>query len=99
MTLRFDELVVFSDVSDVFDEATHYFCEDDDPKYPNYCDPAERASFNSICRAADVGRKAPCDVVPYRYSRRVRGGEAAFALNIHYLIEKILGCSTRHEPA
>jgi hypothetical protein len=66
--LRFDELVVFSDVSDVYDEATHYFCQDDDPKYQKYCDPGERAFFDSVCRAADGGRKQPCDVVPYRYS-------------------------------
>jgi hypothetical protein len=66
--LRFDELVVFSDVSDVYDEATHYFCQDDDPKYQKYCDPGERAFFDSVCRAADGGRKQPCDVVPFRYS-------------------------------
>jgi hypothetical protein len=65
--LRFDELVVFSDVSDVYDEATHYFCQDEDPKYQKHCDPRERAFFNSVCRAADGGRKTPCDVVPYRY--------------------------------
>jgi lysophospholipase L1-like esterase len=66
--LRFDELVVFSDVSDVYDEATHYFCQDDDAKYQKYCDPGERAFFNSLCRASDGSRKQPCDVIPYRYS-------------------------------
>ncbi len=36
--IHFDEVVVFSDASDVHDEATGYFCIDDDPKYRNYCD-------------------------------------------------------------
>lgn len=39
--LRFDEVVVFSDTSDVTDEATSYFCIDDDPKYRAHCTPAE----------------------------------------------------------
>jgi hypothetical protein len=66
--LRFDQLVVFSDVSDVYDEATHYFCQDEDPKYQAYCDPGERAFFDSVCRTPDRGRREPCDVIPYRYS-------------------------------
>src|SRR5262249_15599840 len=66
--LRFDELVVFSDVSDVYDEATHYFCQDEDARYQKYCDAGERAFFDSVCRAADGGRRQLCDVVPYRYS-------------------------------
>ena len=39
--LQFDEVVVFSDSSDVNDEAKTYFCIDDDPKYRAYCTPAE----------------------------------------------------------
>jgi hypothetical protein len=35
--LQFDEVVLFSDPSDVTDEATSYFCIDDDPKYHAYC--------------------------------------------------------------
>jgi hypothetical protein len=35
--LQFDEVVVFSDTSDVTDEATSYFCIDDDPKYREHC--------------------------------------------------------------
>jgi hypothetical protein len=35
--LRFDEVVLLSDSSDVEDEATSYFCIDDDPKYHAYC--------------------------------------------------------------
>jgi hypothetical protein len=35
--LKFDEVVVFSDLSDVQDEATTYFCIDDDPVYWKYC--------------------------------------------------------------
>src|SRR6187402_212255 len=39
--LQFDEVVVFSDTSDVTDEANFYFCIDDDPKYRAHCTPAE----------------------------------------------------------
>jgi hypothetical protein len=39
--LLFDEVVLFSDTSDVMDEATSYFCIDDDPKYRTHCSPAE----------------------------------------------------------
>jgi hypothetical protein len=35
--LLFDEVVVFSDISDVEDEATSYFCIDDLPQYYPYC--------------------------------------------------------------
>jgi hypothetical protein len=50
--LRFDEVVVFSDVSDVYDEATNYFCHDDDPRYQAYCPQAERAFYASLCGSA-----------------------------------------------
>ncbi len=39
--LQVDEVVVFSDLSDVFDEATGYFCIDDDPRYFAYCKPED----------------------------------------------------------
>ena len=39
--LQFDEVVLFSDTSDVTDEATSYFCIDDDPKYRAHCSPSE----------------------------------------------------------
>jgi hypothetical protein len=39
--LQFDEVVLFSDTSDVTDEATSYFCIDDDPKYRAHCSQAE----------------------------------------------------------
>jgi lysophospholipase L1-like esterase len=35
--LRFDELVVIPDMSDVSDEAMRYFCVDEDPTYRAYC--------------------------------------------------------------
>jgi hypothetical protein len=35
--LKFDEVVLLSDSSDVEDEATSYFCIDDDPKYHRFC--------------------------------------------------------------
>lgn len=39
--LQFDEVVVFSDTSDVTDEATSYFCIDEDPKYRAHCTASE----------------------------------------------------------
>ncbi|MGE0285221.1 MAG: hypothetical protein AB7I42_01305 [Bradyrhizobium sp.] len=39
--LRFDEVILFSDPSDVTDEATSYFCIDDDPKYRVQCTASE----------------------------------------------------------
>lgn len=39
--LQFDEVVLFSDPSDVTDEANSYFCIDDDPKYRKYCTKSE----------------------------------------------------------
>jgi hypothetical protein len=41
--LKFDEVVLLSDSSDVEDEATSYFCIDDDPKYHQYCTTAPGA--------------------------------------------------------
>jgi hypothetical protein len=35
--LKFDEVVLLSDSSDVEDEASSYFCIDEDPKYRKYC--------------------------------------------------------------
>ena len=35
--LKFDEVVVFSDLSDVQDEAIAYFCIDDHPEFQRYC--------------------------------------------------------------
>jgi hypothetical protein len=37
--LRFDEVIVFSDLSDVPDEAWAYFCFDDIERYRAHCDP------------------------------------------------------------
>jgi lysophospholipase L1-like esterase len=48
--LRFDEVVVFSDVSDVFDEATKYYCQDDDPQYRKYCTEHEIWFYGALCR-------------------------------------------------
>jgi hypothetical protein len=42
--LQFDEVVLFSDTSDVTDEATSYFCIDDDPKYRAHCTASEGAA-------------------------------------------------------
>jgi hypothetical protein len=37
LRLKFDEVVLLSDSSDVEDEASSYFCIDDDPKYRKFC--------------------------------------------------------------
>lgn len=46
-----DEVVVLPDVSDIQDEATSYFCIDDDPRYRAYCvsetRPAAQSDFES----------------------------------------------------
>lgn len=39
--LQIDEVLLFSDTSDVSDEATSYFCIDDDPKYRAHCNASE----------------------------------------------------------
>jgi hypothetical protein len=49
--LRFDEVVVFSDESDVRDEATGYFCEDEDQLYRKYC----RESLPFYSERTDLG--------------------------------------------
>ena len=52
--LQFDEVVLFSDTSDVTDEATSYFCIDDDPKYRAYCT-RRRAPCSRRCRRRRSG--------------------------------------------
>jgi hypothetical protein len=39
--LKLDEIVLFADTSDVTEEASSYFCIDDDPKYRAHCAAAE----------------------------------------------------------
>jgi hypothetical protein len=55
--LKFDEVVVFSDISDVNDEATSYFCIDDNPAYRRHCPhpPRTSAALPSLDPAA-MGR-------------------------------------------
>jgi hypothetical protein len=48
MGLQFDEVVLFSDPSDVTDEAKTYFCIDDDPKYQAYCTPSEGSQQRKV---------------------------------------------------
>jgi hypothetical protein len=52
--LQFDEVVLFSDTSDVTDEATSYFCIDDDPKYRAHCSSAEGSA-----QPAETAAKKP----------------------------------------
>jgi hypothetical protein len=46
--LQFDEVVLFSDTSDVTDEATSYFCIDDDPKYRAHCSSSEGSAQPAV---------------------------------------------------
>ena len=46
--VQFDEVVLFSDTFDVTDEATSYFCIDDDPKYRAHCTAAEGSAQAAV---------------------------------------------------
>ena len=66
--LRFDEAVVLPDISDVWDEATGYFCIDDDPQYRAHCrlsDSRKLAEVQSFLRRSFV--------VTHRTSQLVNG--------------------------
>jgi len=71
--LQFDEVLLFSDISDVNDEATHYFCIDDDPKYRVYCNTTE-----DLMRAASAPVRIPGPIESnffidhFRVTNRVR---------------------------
>jgi hypothetical protein len=81
--LRFDEVVVFSDVSDVYDEASKYFCHDDDPQYRKYCDPDERAFFASLCDPlADGDTRSCADPAAHRYAK---DGAGAYLMR-HFIV-------------
>jgi hypothetical protein len=68
--LQFDEVVVFSDTSDVTDEANSYFCIDDDPKYRSHCTKAEGSM-----QAADAAPKKPNFLIDrFVITNRVRIG-------------------------
>jgi hypothetical protein len=68
--LQFDEVVVFSDTSDVTDEANSYFCIDDDPKYRNHCTPSEGSM-----QSADAAPKKPNFLIDrFVITNRVRIG-------------------------
>jgi lysophospholipase L1-like esterase len=62
--LRFDAVVVLPDVSDVYDEATKYFCQDDEPQYRKFCTAHETWFYGALCRQEDSGGRnrngAPC---------------------------------------
>jgi hypothetical protein len=66
--LQFDEVVLFSDTSDVTDEATSYFCIDDDPKYRAYC----TASEGSAQPAATAAKKTNFLIDRFVVTNRVR---------------------------
>jgi hypothetical protein len=49
--IRFDEVIVFSDISDVPDEATSYFCFDNDLPYRSFCREGTPASYVAVTRS------------------------------------------------
>ena len=54
--LHFDEVIVFSDPSEVRDEAAEYFCNDDDPSYKKYCREGSAYYYQSIDFGAALAR-------------------------------------------
>src|SRR5665647_963114 len=66
--LQFDEVVVFSDTSDVTDEATSYFCIDQDPKYRAHCTSSE----GSMQTAAEAPKKPDFFLDHFVVTNRVR---------------------------
>src|SRR6202163_3082098 len=66
--LQFDEVVLFSDTSDVTDEATSYFCIDDHPKYRAHCTAAE----GSAQPAAASPKKPDFFIDRFAVTNRVR---------------------------
>ena len=73
--LQFDELVLFSDTSDVTDEATTYFCIDDDPKYRTHCTEAEgsqRPTANAQKRIFFIDRFAVTNKVRVYIKRSIQ---------------------------
>jgi hypothetical protein len=68
--LQFDEVVLFSDTSDVMDESNSYFCIDDDPKYRRHCTPVE----GSMQPVAEAPKKPDFLVDRFVVTNRVRIG-------------------------
>ncbi len=66
--LQFDEVVLFSDTSDVTDEATSYFCIDEDPKYRAHCSAGE----GSMQKGASPPKKPNFLVDRFVVTSRVR---------------------------
>jgi len=90
--LRFDEVVVFSDVSDVYDEASKYFCHDDDPQYQRYCDADDRAFFASLCDPLGGGNTPSCaNPVAHRYAKT---GAGAY-LTRHFIVTNAVRVITK----
>ena len=54
--LQFDEVVLFSDTSDGMDEATSYFCIDDDPKCRAHCTSAEGSAQSAAHAPQKLGQ-------------------------------------------
>ncbi len=92
--LQFDEVVLFSDVSDVRDEATKYFCHDDDPRYARYCDQNERQFFGTLCQTDDAAARQACnDGEHFAY---VQPGLAAWLLR-HFVMSNSLRLMAKFE--
>jgi lysophospholipase L1-like esterase len=77
--LQFDEVLLFSDSSDVADEATSYFCIDEDPKYRAYCTTAEGSMAPK-----DIPRKSDFFIEHFVVTNRLR-------ISIKRSIQSLLG--------
>jgi hypothetical protein len=64
--VRFGELVVLSDISDVQDEATSYFCIDEHPEYQRFC-----ATLGNGANEKWISAKTPLDAYFVVTSRTV----------------------------
>ena len=77
--LQFDEVLLFADSSDVADEATSYFCIDEDPKYRAYCTAAEGSMAPS-----EIPRKSDFFIDHFVVTNRLR-------ISIKRSIQSLLG--------
>ena len=82
--LQFDEVVLFSDLTDVTDKATSYFCIDDDPKYRAHCTSAE----GSMQQPLVLSRKGDFFIDHFAITNRLR-------VHIKQSIQSFLGNKRR----
>ena len=70
--LVFHELVVLSDISDVHNEATSYFCVDDDPAYLKHCKKEAALTVQSFLHNLRIKLREDYFVITYFAVRQIR---------------------------